>query len=206
MSNAKFLDGLQLALSKHMWRRHSCTVIFADTNADAPPKPYATLKVSFVKPETFNERYDKVYYEEGNEEGLPKGWHKVRMVYENIRISVTVYDKGSMTGVNLGAYELANSIQDWFSVYAELFFEEHNAVLTAIGEPADRTVHLVDIYDYKIGFDVDIRRTRKKYNVPHYQDGASTDYNYDIINTVIVTNERTGEEITTKLGGGDKRA
>lgn len=209
MSNADFIDKLQLALHKYMYKRYGCSVIFANSNADAPPKPYATINVLYVQPETFNEREGKVYIESDDKSGLRKGWHKYKEVYEKIRVSITVYDKGSMTVVNLQAFELARRIQDWFSVYADIFLEEYNAVLTAVGEPTDRTTHIVDSYDYKVGFDIDVRRTRRKYNVPLYQDiddEQNGDHNYDIIDTVIVTNERTGDEITTNLKGGDKRA
>ena len=205
MNTEQFIKQLQLQLHKHMFTRHKCMVIFADSNADAPKKPYATLKVSYVQPETFNERNDKVYVEVDNIHGLQKGWHKRRMVFEQIRISVTVYDKGDDYGVNLHSITLVNHIQDWFSVYSERLMEQADAALLSVGEPTDRSVHIADSYDYKMGFDVDIRRTRSKFDVPLYQEGTS-EYNYDIIDTVIVTNERTGEEITTKLEGGDKRA
>ena len=204
MSTESFVKELRSLLNKHMKERYGCMVIFADTNADAPPKPYATLKVSYVQPETFNERHDKVYMPEGNEHGLRKGWHKRRMTFEQLRFSVNVYDKGDGNGVNLHAITLANHVQDWFSIYSELFFERTDTALLAIGQPTDRSVHFIDSYDYKMGFDVDVRRTRSKFDVPLYQEGTS-EHNYDIIDTVIVTNERTGDEITVKLEGGDKR-
>lgn len=202
MSKYDKIKAMRVALHKHMQAKHGAPVIFADLNADAPPKPYVTLKLSYTQPETFNEREDE-FYSEGDT--LKKGWHKRKTVYEKVRFEVTVYDKGDNFGLNLKSYEIAQTLQDWFSTYGERFLERNNIVVTNVSDIVDKSVHIVDSYDYKVGFSFTLRLTHEKIEVPLYQEGTS-EYNYDIIDTVIVTNERTGDEITTNLEGGDKRA
>lgn len=202
MSKYDKIKAMRVALYNHMQAKHGAPVIFADLNADAPPKPYVTLKLSYIQPETFNEREDE-FYSEGDT--LKKGWHKRKMVYEKVRFEVTVYDKGEGFGINLKSYEIAQTLQDWFSTYGERFLERNNIVVTNVSDIIDKSVHIVDSYDYKVGFSFTLRLTHEKIEVPLYQEGTS-EYNYDIIDTVIVTNERTGDRITTNLEGGDKRA
>ena len=55
--------------------------------------------------------------------------------------------------------ELAFLVREWFAFYGEEFLNKENVVVADIGNITDRTTFLVDSYEYKHGFDVQLRLT-----------------------------------------------
>lgn len=55
--------------------------------------------------------------------------------------------------------ELAFGVRQWFLFYGEEFLNEQNIVVAEIGNMENRTTFLVDSYEYKHGFDVQLRLT-----------------------------------------------
>lgn len=64
----------------------------------------------------------------------------------------------------------------------ENHLEDMNIVVTNLRAIENRTTFLVDSYDYKHGFDVQMRGTDEQFFTRTHQDG--TDVHYDWIETV----------------------
>lgn len=60
---------------------------------------------------------------------------------------------------NETAIELALQVRQWFLFYGEEFLNDQNVAVAEIGNVENRTTFLVDSYEYKHGFDVQLRLT-----------------------------------------------
>lgn len=69
-------------------------------------------------------------------------------------VSINAYSKDK-----LEAQELAKKAMDWFKHVGWQYLYDNNIVVVSIEAFGDRTIHIVDYYENRIGFDVIIRFT-----------------------------------------------
>lgn len=55
------------------------------------------------------------------------------------------------------ARELAIQIRNWFTFAGEIYLQDQDIVVRNAGNVENRTTHLIDHYEYKHGFDVQLR-------------------------------------------------
>lgn len=122
-------------------------IIQANTTAPKPPLPYATYNLSspYMKDKghpniTTKETADKLYTD-----------------YEDTFIttlSFNVYaDKNETT------IDQANKLRRWFLFVGQDFLQDNWIAVVNVGNIENRTTFLVDSYEYKHGFDVQLRMT-----------------------------------------------
>lgn len=177
------LEEIRKDLSYYMKTNHNCLVIWSDNTLQVPPKPYTTVSATskiYEHQNHYDEQVDDVRYQ-------------VRSFKQTLSFNV----RGVNTQVEFlrQPRELANTIRRWFLIYATPLLDKLNVAVVSIGEVGDRTTFLVDSYDYKVGFDVDLRMVQTDEYIK-YAQGDETKENYDIIETVIVENEVNQETIT----------
>lgn len=128
----------------------SCTgiqVIRVNQNGDIPALPYATYNITSAYTKGTG-REDISYHDTGTEL-VQKRSNEVTFI-----LSVNSYAEDEETAI-----ESANAIRKWFLFYADEFMREINAAVIDVGSIGNRTAFLVDSYEYKHGFDVQLRFT-----------------------------------------------
>ena len=120
-------------------------VVKADTTAPAPSLPYGVYKVTspYIKEAGMaNEMY------EDNLDGLTM----VREESYKSTLSMNIYAKTDEEAV-----ELASIIRNWFTFQGEQTISDLGIAVTMVGNIENRTTFLVDSYEYKHGFDIQLR-------------------------------------------------
>ncbi|MFP7414360.1 phage neck terminator protein [Priestia filamentosa] len=85
-----------------------------------------------------------------------KAYEKRTAEYK-MTISFTFFGKDVETTI-----ELATKVHDWFLFLGESFILENNLSVRQVGNIQDRTTFLVEHYEYKHGFDVQIAATQEQ--------------------------------------------
>jgi len=67
-------------------------------------------------------------------------------------ISFSIFGENTETAIGL-----AHKVRQWFLFLGEEFIREKDLVVSSVGNIQNRTVFLVDDYEYKFGFDVQFR-------------------------------------------------
>jgi hypothetical protein len=80
------------------------------------------------------------------------GLYLKRTEQYQVTISFNLYAKDSETTINL-----ATQVRKWFLFMGEEFIQEQNIAVIEAGNIENRTTFLVDSYEYKYGFDVQLR-------------------------------------------------
>jgi hypothetical protein len=120
-------------------------VIQANLTAPTPPLPYGVYNITspYIKGVG---REDVSTYED--ETGL----YLKRTEQYQVTISFNLYAKDSETTI-----DLATQVRKWFLFMGEEFIQEQNIAVIEAGNIENRTTFLVDSYEYKYGFDVQLR-------------------------------------------------
>jgi hypothetical protein len=122
-------------------------IIQANTTAPKPPLPYATYNITapYVK-ERGKENIS--VYNDGNNNYLK------RDEQYKITISFNVYSDKTETTI-----DWAMKLRQWFLFFGLDFIRDLNIAVVDVGNIENRTTFLVDSYEYKHGFDVQLRLT-----------------------------------------------
>jgi hypothetical protein len=125
-------------------------IIPANTTKPKPPLPYATYNI--IAP-YIQERGKGNFsiYNEGSNTYLKQD-EQYRMT-----ISFNVY-----SDTNESAIDLAMKLRQWFLFLGSDFIRDQNVAVVNVGNIENRTVFLVDSYEYKHGFDVQLRLTSEQ--------------------------------------------
>lgn len=125
-------------------------IIPANTTKPKPPLPYATYNIIAPYVKEVGIGNISVYSDGGNT------FQKQHEQYK-ITISFNVY-----SDTNESTIELATKLRQWFLFLGSDFIKEQNVAVVNVGNIENRTVFLVDSYEYKHGFDVQLRLTNEQ--------------------------------------------
>lgn len=123
------------------------TIIKANTTYKPPPLPYAVYNItsSYIKERG---RGSVTQYSDDT------GSYEKRSEQYRMTISFNVYAEDNETTM-----ELAFKLHQWFLFLGQTFLQDNNIAVYQVGNIEDRTTFLVDSYEYKHGFDVQLRAT-----------------------------------------------
>lgn len=132
-------------IRKQIYKDTGVLVVPSNTTAKMPPLPFATINTasSYIKDVG---REDISIVEDA--EGLKKQHSEA---YKFV-FSVNVYAKTDEV-----AMSLTKTVRSWFYLTGESYLDEMNIVVTDLMNIENRTVFLVDSYEYRHGFDVQLR-------------------------------------------------
>lgn len=119
-------------------------------------EPYPYITYNFISPYTQfrgqgNYRRD---LEPSNDERFELDMEETLELQPQATISINAYSKDK-----LEAQELAKKAMGWFKHVGYQHLYDNNIVVVNIEAFGDRTIHIVDYYEHRIGFDVIIRFT-----------------------------------------------
>lgn len=124
------------------------TVIQANQKGEIPPLPYAVYNITapYVKdrgqPNVTTRDADEELYLQYEEQYL-------------VTISFNIYaDKNETTIGN------AIKLRQWFLFVGQQYLQDNGIAVVNVGNIENRTAFLVDSYEYKHGFDVQLRMTQ----------------------------------------------
>jgi hypothetical protein len=123
-------------------------IIQANTTAPKPPLPYAVYNIT--APYVKDRGQPNVTARDEGEE--------LYLQYEEqylVTISFNIYaDKNEST------IDWAMKLRQWFLFWGQDFLQENGIAVVNVGNIENRTTFLVDSYEYKHGFDVQLRMTQ----------------------------------------------
>lgn len=124
------------------------TVIQANQTAPKPPLPYAVYNIT--APYVKDRGQPNVTARDAGEE--------LYLQYEEqylVTISFNIFaDKNETT------IDLAMKLHQWFLFFGQVFLQDNGIAVVNVGNIENRTTFLVDSYEYKHGFDVQLRMTQ----------------------------------------------
>lgn len=162
-------------IRKRILKDTGILVIPANTTAKKPPLPYATINVTSPWINDVGHA-DISTFEDG------VGIHMHRSEAYQIAFSLNVYAESDANAIQIGML-----VRGWFVLKGESFLEDLNVVVVTLGNIGNRTAFLVDSYENKHGFDVQLRATDNNQIASVYQnpdDRPGTHVDYDWIETV----------------------
>jgi hypothetical protein len=120
-------------------------VIQANLTAPTPSLPYGVYNITSPYIKGVGRENVSTYEDE-------TGLYLKRTEQYQVTISFNLYAKDSETTI-----DLATQVRKWFLFMGEEFIQEQNIAVIEAGNIENRTTFLVDSYEYKYGFDVQLR-------------------------------------------------
>ena len=80
-------------------------------------------------------------------------------------VSFQIYAEDEETTI-----DLTNKVRQWFLFYGLDFIQSQNVAVVTVGDIENRTTFLVDSYEYKYGFDVQLRLSDQQMKEVDYFD------------------------------------
>lgn len=122
-------------------------IIKGNTTYKPPPLPYAVYNITspYIKERG---RGSVTQYSDDT------GSYEKRSEQYRMTISFNAYAEDNETTM-----ELAFKLHQWFLFLGQTFLSDNNLAVYQVGNIEDRTTFLVDSYEYKHGFDVQLRLT-----------------------------------------------
>ncbi|KHD86373.1 hypothetical protein NG54_03395 [Heyndrickxia ginsengihumi] len=136
--NIQAIKDMIARINQDMW----ITIIKANTTNKPPPLPYAVYNITspYIKERGQGAQYTD---DAGNE---------IRSEQYRQTISFNGYAEDAETTM-----ELVFNLRQWFLFLGKSYLQENNFAVYQIGGIENRTTFLVDSYEYKYGFDVQLR-------------------------------------------------
>lgn len=141
-------------------------VIPSNTTSNKPDTPFATINIT-------SPWIDDVGHADVFRYVDDDGAHMQRSEMYQFVMSLNVYAKGDVQAI-----QLANKIRTWFVMQGEHLLEDMNVVVVSRSNIENRTTFLVDSYEYKHGFDVQVRATQSDNFTNYEQDGEEATYDW----------------------------
>lgn len=158
------------SIRKQIYKDIGVLVVPSNTTAKKPPLPYATINAT--SPYIKDVGLADIHVVEDSD-----GVKRQRSESYQFVFSFNVY---AVTDTE--AIRLAKIVRSWFYLAGESHLEDMNIVVTNLKNVENRTTFLVDSYEYKHGFDVQLRGSDDQTFNRVHQDG--TNVHYDWIETV----------------------
>lgn len=95
-----------------------------------------------------------------------KGRGRGNITYESDgEITYEKFSEQPLTTISFSIYaddedesrELALQVRNWFSFYGSIYLEENDIAIHRLWNVENRTTHIIEHYEYKHGFDVQLR-------------------------------------------------
>jgi len=138
------IQAIKNTLIAQIFKDMGIRIVKANQTSQKPPLPYGVYNVtsSFIKGvglanESFYES-DSLFY------------HKKDEQYK-MTISINFYGVDEETTI-----DMAKNVRQWFLFLGEEFIQDQNMTVINVGNIENRTTFLVDSYEYKHGFDVQL--------------------------------------------------
>jgi hypothetical protein len=124
-------------------------VIQANLTAPTPSLPYAVYNITspYIK---------GVGSEDINTHDDGTGLYLKRFEEYQVTLSLNLYASDTETAI-----DLATQVRKWFSFVGEDFIRGQNVTVISTGNVENRTTFIVDSYEYKYGFDVQLRMSEE---------------------------------------------
>lgn len=151
------MKGIHNTFVKEFNQAYKIPLVFQkDLNKKSPPFPFITYNIT--SPHI-------PFTGEGNFSREPRPSLDSRFefdIVETLETQPTVmYSFTTYSDDNSEALETALLLRDWFKHIGTQVFRDNNFVIVEAGTIQDRTINLVGSYEYRYGFDVEIRYTRR---------------------------------------------
>lgn len=135
------------AIRKQILKDTGVLVIPANTTAKKPLLPYTTINTTSPWIDDRGHPEIQIYTDE-------TGTHMKRTEAYQMVFSMNVYAENDTETIRI-----AKLIRNWFVLSGERLLESMNLVVVTRGNIENRTTFLVDSYEHKHGFDVQLRGT-----------------------------------------------
>lgn len=122
-------------------------VIQANQNAPKPSLPYGVYNITSPYIKGVGREDINTYEDE-------TGLYQKRVEQYLVTLSFNLY-----APTNDSTIDLALQVRKWFLFLGQEFIQDQNIVVANVGNVENRTTFLVDSYEYKHGFDVQLRMT-----------------------------------------------
>ncbi|WP_446662953.1 phage neck terminator protein [Geobacillus sp. CCR] len=129
------------------YRDTGLRIVQVNTTAPVPPLPYATYNIT--APYTKDRGRPNVESEE-RADGLYLRQEDSFLV----TLSFNVYTDKTETAI-----DQVNKLRRWFLFLGQTFLQDNGVAVVNVGNVENRTTFLIDSYEYKHGFDVQLRMT-----------------------------------------------
>ena len=137
-------------------------VVKANTTDPIPTLPYAVYNTtsSYIKD-----------VGQGNEtyEDIEDGLIAIKSEQYKMVLSINVYALDDETAI-----QKAMILRNWFTFHGTSFIQKQDVAIAMVGNVENRTTFLVDSYEYKHGFDVQLRLTDKQMKEIDYIEEAGS--------------------------------
>ena len=146
------------ALNNQLRKDTGINTVRANQVGDLPTLPYGVYNVTspYIK-DTGHGNTIYLNVPEGMQEKLTEQFKSM--------LSFNLYGVNTETTI-----DLANQVRRWFLFFGEEYLSDNNIVVVSVGNVEDRTTFLVDSYEYKYGFDVQLRMTEEQLKAIDYFD------------------------------------
>jgi hypothetical protein len=146
------------SLISQLYKDAGIRMIQANQTAPKPPLPYGVYNITspYIKGAG---REDISYFEDG------AGFFQKRTEFYRVTLSFNLYADANETAI-----DLAIKVRQWFLFFGEDFIRNRNIALYEVSNIENRTAFLVDSYEYKHGFDVQLRLTEELIKEADYFD------------------------------------
>ncbi|KOP82006.1 hypothetical protein AMS60_05615 [Bacillus sp. FJAT-21945] len=136
-----------------LYKDTNIRVVQANQTAPKPASPYGVYNIT--SPYIKGVGHENITYYDDNGELYQKHTEQYR-----VTLSFNLYAATNETTI-----DLAMRVRLWFLFFAQEFIEEQNITVIEVGNIENRTTFLVDSYEYKHGFDVQVRLTDEQSRV-----------------------------------------
>ena len=133
-----------------------CQVVATDNPNRKPDYPFISYKITTLNQDTRDNGAFSSYFVVSDDPNFRYDLQEDVEIQPYMVFSFNVYSDDL-----LEAQELAMECWEWFKLNGRQALKNVNCVPVDIGSVQDRTVHLVDFYEYKQGFDVSLRYLHK---------------------------------------------
>lgn len=146
------IETLRNTISHGLYKFTGRLVVETDTNAEKPKRPFLSYKFTITRMNVGEGGVRGHRFDTSND---PKFKHDYIESLEFQPYSV-ISIQAHADSV-LESQTLALQAWEWFKLMGDMPFEDVNAVVVDVGNITDRSVYLVDGFEFKQGFDVRIR-------------------------------------------------
>lgn len=150
------IETIRNQIVKGLYEHTGCLVVNTDNNERKPEYPFISYKITSLNLPSGEAGAYTFNYSKSKTEGFNYDLIEDIELQPQMVISLTVYDKSLAE-----AQELALECWEWFKLVGRQNLKDINVTVVEVSQIQDRTTHLVDYYEYKQGFDVNLRWLHK---------------------------------------------
>lgn len=146
------IQQIKNTIIKGLYQHTKLLVIDTDNNNKKPKHPYYSYKITTIRKNSKEKGNYSYRFEKSENPNFRNDYVEELSFQPSMVMSVNCY--------SLDIAECQDNILEaweWFKLKGKLYLSNNNLVVVDVGDIQDRTVALVDNYEYRYGFDVNIR-------------------------------------------------